>query len=178
MELDAWSDFLVITGGSAAALVGLMFVVISLGPETGARSKESVRAFISPVVGFFASVLVITAVMAMPGLPLSLRGGAVAALGLAGVGYLIFARAWKQVRPHNLGVEDLVCYFVLPLCAYGATLGGGIALALRHPMGTTFVGGAIVALLAVGLRNAWDLVIFIARKKADDADAAATTRPG
>lgn len=37
MDLEAWHDCHVITGGSAAALVGLLFVVISVGPALGSR---------------------------------------------------------------------------------------------------------------------------------------------
>jgi hypothetical protein len=164
MELEAWHDFHVIVGGSAAALVGLTFVVIAIAPDLGARSKQNVRAFISPTVGFFSSVLVIAALMTMPA-SLVLRGIAVACVGATGAGQLVIAHVPRQLHTHevSLGLEDLLCYLVLPLLTYLAVLGAGVALAYGRSEAPTVLGGAVVALLALGLRNAWDLVTFLAR---------------
>jgi hypothetical protein len=168
MDLDAWHDFYVITGGGAAALVGLMFVVISIGPQIGARSRESVRAFVSPTVVFFASVLVIASIMTMPTLGTTARGGALALIGAAGVVLLLRAGIYPQVRDHKLGVEDLVCYLVLPLLAYIAVLGAGVALIVRTHAAPPILGAAVIGLVGVSLRNAWDLVIFTARKTIEE----------
>jgi len=168
MNLDGWHDFHVITGGSAAALVGLMFVVISVAPQVGARSKESVRAFISPTVAFFASVLVLSAVMTVPSVGVLARGTAIASVGAGGIVLMIRAGVMRQLRPHGLGTEDLLFYLAFPVLAYGAVLAAGIALLCASPFGPRVLGAAIIGLLVVGLRNAWDLVIFTARKAAED----------
>jgi hypothetical protein len=168
MDLEAWHDFHVITGGSAAALVGLLFVVISVGPALGTRKPESVRAFISPTVAFFATVLVIAAIMAMPALSLNARGCAIAAVGFAGMLFLGVARIYPQWRDAHLGFEDLLCYMVCPLLAYLALFCAGILILDDRDEALKVVGAAVIALIALGLRNAWDLVIFTARRTAEE----------
>ena len=46
--IEGWHEFYLLVGTSAAALTGLMFVVISISPETIAeRPKAGVRAFVT-----------------------------------------------------------------------------------------------------------------------------------
>jgi hypothetical protein len=164
MELEAWHDFHVITGGSAATLVGLIFVVISIGPQIGARNPEDIRAFVSPTVGFFSAVLLLSALMVMPRLPPPVRGIGVAILGFGGTTRLVLAHVPARLQPHHLGPEDLVCYFVIPLLSQLAVIVAGVTMIVGSTVGPAIVGYAIVALLAVSLRNAWDLVIYTARR--------------
>src|SRR5262249_16865942 len=66
-QIVAWHDFYVIVGSAGAGLTGLMFVVVSLGQRTFAESRDTgVRAFVTPTVVFFTSVLVIAAAMTVP----------------------------------------------------------------------------------------------------------------
>ena len=66
-SLADWDSFWVITGSSAGALTGLMFVVITLGAESrGVRSEAGVRAFGSPVLVHFCQVLFLSAFMSIP----------------------------------------------------------------------------------------------------------------
>ena len=62
-QMEAWHDFYVITGSAAAGLTGLMFVVVSLSPGTVVdRTAIGVRAFVTPTVVYFTTVLVVAAV--------------------------------------------------------------------------------------------------------------------
>ena len=167
MQLEAWHDFHVIAGGSAAALVGLIFVVISIGPRAQTRRAEDIRAFVSPTVACFATVLLLSSLMVMPQVPPWLRGAAVATLGLAGALRALIAHVPSRRRHHKLGREDLASYFVIPLVAYLGIVVAGVLVILASHSGPTIVGTAILVLLAIGLRNAWDLVLFTARKAAE-----------
>jgi hypothetical protein len=169
MGLDAWHDFHVITGTAGATLVGLVFVVISVGPQIGARKQEAVRGFVSPTVRLFAIVLVISSVMAMPGGGIAVRGAAIALIAAGGIALMLRAHIPEQLK--ELGPEDALLYFVLPLLAHAVLLAAGVAIAWRSEVGLTVLGCAILALLAIGLRNAWDLVIYIARKTAEEQAA-------
>jgi modulator of FtsH protease len=173
MDLEAWHDFHVITGGAAAALVGLLFVVISVGPGIGARRPESVRAFISPTVAFFATPLVLAGIMTMPNLSVNTRGIAVCGVGFAGVLFLAIAGIYSQWRKAKLGVEDLLCYLVLPMLTYAGLFAGGIGIMAGYAKSLPLIGTAIIGLLALALRNAWDLVIFTARMTQDEHEHAA-----
>jgi hypothetical protein len=65
---------------------------------------------------------------------------------------------------------------VLPLLAYAAVFAAGIAILAGYAKALPLLGAANIALIALGLRNAWDLVIFTARKTAEDALAPASDR--
>jgi hypothetical protein len=48
-QIHAWHEFYLLVGTSVAALTGLMFVVVSIGPEIIAgRASDAVRAFVTP----------------------------------------------------------------------------------------------------------------------------------
>ena len=66
-QLHQWHEFYVLVGTAAAALTGLMFVVVSIGPQVIAtRGSSGVRAFVTPVMVHFTSVLAVSALMLVP----------------------------------------------------------------------------------------------------------------
>src|SRR2546429_568006 len=66
MPLPTWESFYVIVGSSAAALTGLMFVVIPLVAETRQRSSQGVSAFGTPTIVHFCLALFVSAVLSGP----------------------------------------------------------------------------------------------------------------
>ena len=70
--LSEWETFYVITGSSAAALTGLMFVVVALRTEARVEGAEGgVRAFGSPTVVHFCAVLLVAGILSIPGQTIS-----------------------------------------------------------------------------------------------------------
>ena len=66
-SLDGWENFYIIIGSSAAALTGLMFVVITLTAETRASYEDgAINAFATPTVSHFCFVLLIAAIVSVP----------------------------------------------------------------------------------------------------------------
>ncbi|MGH7728579.1 MAG: hypothetical protein ACREM2_07310 [Vulcanimicrobiaceae bacterium] len=63
-----WSSFYAMTGSSAAALTGLMFVVITLvtGEDRSRPSLEGISIFSTPTVLHFGSALLVSAVLNVP----------------------------------------------------------------------------------------------------------------
>ncbi len=86
--LSRWGNFYVITGSAAAALTGLQFVVIVLGAQLNRGSVETNRAFGTPTIVHFGTVLLIAALANVPW-PSLLDLAFV--LGLCGVGGLLYA---------------------------------------------------------------------------------------
>jgi hypothetical protein len=65
--LAVWESFYVIVGSSAAALIGLQFVVVTLISESPLEaSPASLSAFGTPTVVHFGGALLISAVMSAP----------------------------------------------------------------------------------------------------------------
>src|SRR6266478_2786568 len=106
--LPAWQNFYVIIGSAAAALTGLMFVVIALIAGTGQRrSSASVGAFGTPTVVHFCLALLVAAAIVLPGhaVPALFVIGAVTVLLL----FIGIHNAWDSVlyiaidlsRPEN-----------------------------------------------------------------------------
>ena len=85
--ITPWANFYVLTGGAAAALTGLMFVVITLitSEERETRNPDGIAAFSTPTVQFFSSSLLISAVMSAPWPSLNGPDIVVGLLGLGGV---------------------------------------------------------------------------------------------
>src|SRR2546423_562834 len=65
--LDGWGEFYVIVGAAAAALTGLMFVVIALRADgESRRSIDTFEAFGTPTVVQLCTVLMISAIATVP----------------------------------------------------------------------------------------------------------------
>ncbi len=131
--LSAWSNFYIMTGSSAAALTGLMFVVITLvtGVERARRSQDGISTFSTPTVLHFCAALMVSAVLSAPWRVL-LHPAIVLALGGA-YGIVYVARvmlATRQLHAYSADVEDWTWYVGLLFIAYGALFGGAIALPL------------------------------------------------
>jgi hypothetical protein len=163
--LTAWSSFYTMTGSAAAALTGLMFVVISLvtGRERAEGTHEGISMFSTPTVMHLAAALLISAVLIAPWRSLLHAGVLTALIGLYGVAYILRVMyRTRRLSVYTADLEDWTWYTILPLLAYGAISAGAIALA-AVPMQALFIlAGGVVLLIFVGIRNAWDIVTYIA----------------
>jgi hypothetical protein len=173
--LTAWANFFFMTGSSAAALTGLMFVVITLVTDkrTGG-SQEGISTYSTPTVMHFCSALLVSAILSAPWHSFFVAGILTGAAGFYGVVYVsrIMYRASRH-RVYRPDLEDWLWYSILPLLAYTAIFGGGVAL-VRIPSDALFaLAAGVMALTFIGIRNAWDIVTFIATGGPEKADAAA-----
>jgi hypothetical protein len=163
--LAPWDNFYIMTGSAAAALVGLMFVVITLVTAEGraVRSSDGIATFSTPTVLHFAAALLVSAIMSAPWRSLFAAGTLIGVAGLGGIVYLVrvmyLARRLETYRPD---LEDWIWFTVLPFIAYGALCAGGIALRAVPAEALFAVAGGVVLLIFIGIRNAWDVVTYIA----------------
>ncbi|HJT17900.1 MAG TPA: SgcJ/EcaC family oxidoreductase [Thermoanaerobaculia bacterium] len=174
--LDAWGNFYVIIGSSAAALTGLMFVVIALMPVTRVqRDIKALEAFASPTIVHFSAVLVIGAILMMPQHTLeSLRATLVVA-GLAGVAFamLVIRRTLHQ-KSYAPEFEDWAWHAVLPTIAYLTLLVSSFFIVADTDGALVGVASAALLLLFIGIHNAWDAAVWMttAGEIMEDDDAA------
>jgi hypothetical protein len=162
--LTSWTNFYVIEGSSSGALTGLTFVVITL---LAGRQMEEVRlgmnAFTTPIIVHFTAVLLVAALLSAPWTALEPVALLLGLGSVGGVGYVaLVVRRLRRMRSYQLEWDDWLWYAVLPAVGYATLLVSAILLP-GHPTQVLFVAAtAMVLLLAVGIRNAWDVVTYIA----------------
>jgi len=159
----AWHDFYLLVGTASATLVGLMFVAASIGAQVFTeRSREAMRAFISPTVVHFGAVLFICMAATVPSQTwvtlavLLILGGA--------AGTLYAARVWVQIfvrRSFAVDVIDRLFYALIPVAGYLLVAGAAFLLLERSQWSLEVLAAALVTLLYAGIRNAWDMTMWI-----------------
>jgi hypothetical protein len=174
--LARWQNFYVIVGTAAATLTGLMFVATTL--YAGARipvrtARAGLETFATPVLEHFGAALLIATILSAPWQALWQPGLVLGVAGLGGVALVVIAMRWERLlTEYATKLSDWLWYMTLPLAAYVALVVAGVLLP-RSPAPALFViGAALVLLLLVGIRNAWDSVTFLAieRSRPEDRD--------
>ena len=167
--LAGWDNFYVIIGSSAGGLTGLTFVVIALIRETmRGVAVSGLGAFVTPTIVHFSGVLAIAAFLSVPHQHLPTLSTGLGVAGCAGV--LYGANIARHMRAHTgkyIPVrEDWVFNVILPTLAY-AVLAAGAVLLWSHPReAMCSVAVATLGLLLLGIRNAWDIAVFMAATRA------------
>jgi hypothetical protein len=169
---EGWGDYFFMLGSSAAALIGLMFVVVTL---TAGRDRREVeggkRLYTSPVVWHLAVVLVVSAGAIVPTMVPRLFGAATGALALLGV-WVGGRSAIGIGRTRMSGADtffDIWWYGLIPAAVYVGLGGAAAGIFTGQQWGTDAVAAALIALLLVSIHAEWDLVTFLAPMAADGA---------
>ena len=164
--LHDWHEFYLLLGTAAAALLALLFVAVSIGVGFFTeRSAGATRIYLSPVVIHFASVLFVSALALAPIGPFEFA----IVVGLNGVfGVAISAYITLRIftdRSANVAPIDRYAYGLVPALAY-AGFAVGAALAVTRPeWAAKLLAAAILLLLLVNIRNAWDLMLTVVRRQ-------------
>ena len=162
-QFAAWQNFYVIIGSAAAALTGLMFVVITLITNAGERrSNEAIGAFGTPNVVHFCTALLIAAIITAPWPALWNASLLLGLCGLGGVAYaVIVVRRTRRQSNYEPVLADWLWFIIYPLISYLALVVAAIML-LGNPTPALFVtGAATVFLVFIGIHNAWDTVTYL-----------------
>jgi len=165
--LAGWENFYVITGSSAAGLTGLTFVVIALVSDAYRVNATGLRAFITPTVVHFGSVLALAAFMTVPHQGVLSLSVGFALGGLAGLIYVAFIATSIQLQANRYRpvVEDWTWHVALPAVAYGALLAMGFVIWRHTAQSLHGVAAASILLLFIGIHNAWDIAVWISLNK-------------
>ncbi len=167
-----WENFYVIVGSSAAALIGLQFVVIALvaGSRTKSTSRE-IAAFGTPTILHFCAVLLLSAILSAPWRGIARADVLLGVCGVAGVIYVMIViwRASRQTRYVPV-FEDWLWHAVFPFLAYGGLLWAAIRLPRDSTAALFAIAGTALLLLFTGIHNSWDTVTYIAVRPKEPKD--------
>jgi hypothetical protein len=157
---DAWSDVFVATAGATAALLGLVFVAVSINIEriltvTGLpdRALETLMLFAAPLLLSLAGLF--------PGLTREAVGGLQLFLAVAFctaiVTFALRARSHQTDARKSPGHLLVVGLVVVPLLVGGATVLAGAG------GGFYWLGAGLLLAVMAGIVNAWVLLVEILR---------------
>ena len=154
--MSGWEAFGTVVGGATGALLGLLFVAVSIRAEPIARSAElrnrSAQTMALLLVGLLASAL-----LTVPGQAKWVLGAEF--LGLAalasGVGAVLNRRAGETGDAlgrvlDNANPTLITCALLLAV---------GVVLVLGHRDGLYFLVPALFAVLVGGVTNAWLILV-------------------
>ena len=158
-----WESFYVIAGSSAAALTGLMFVVITLIADSKRPpTLKEINGFATPTLVHFSAVLLISAILSTPWPDGRMAAYALGLSAIAGIGYMIIVlRRLLQPTEYQKAVEDWIWHVVLPFLAYIVLLVAHMALRHDHGWALYAIGAVALLLLFIGIHNAWDTVTYL-----------------
>ena len=169
--LPAWQGFYQIVGTSAAALIGIQFVVITLiATMRRPATADSISAFGTPTVVQFASTLLVAALLNVPWPSLFPLSIALAMCGLGGLAYgaIAIRRARRQTY-YLPEPADWLRYALFPCSAYAILLVSAAFLGTATSLALCATGVASLGLLLIGIHNAWDAVTHMVVGLHDDA---------
>ena len=163
--LAGWHEFYTLLGTAAAALVALLFVAVSIGAEVltpDAQSRANTRTYMSPVVFHYANVLFLSLIALIPTQTWQSFGLTIAIAATVSVIY----SAAIATRVHRNPISDFAdrcAYGALPMLCYAAGLVSAWLLLKERPAGLNVLAAAALLLLVINIRNAWDLMLSLAR---------------
>jgi hypothetical protein len=157
--LDKWHDFFIVLGAAAGTLIGSMFVVVSIASGVIRGSELTSRIFVTPTIIHLAFVLMSCAFTLVPSVSRSSLG---AAAGVAGIVFLGYAGRNVFHIGHRRAIEwsDHLWYGICPLIAYLLMVVSAILVLKDVPGAVETMAFALALLVAGGIRNAWDLILF------------------
>lgn len=155
--MSGWTDFAVVVGAATAALLGLLFVAVSIRIETIAKSAE-LRNRSAQTLTLLLTGLVVAALLAVPDQRTWVLGAEYLALALAisGAALILDRRAGSQGGSAIGRLLDAInpTFVTCSLLVVGAAI-----LILGHKDGTYLLVPALIAVFVGGVVNAWLILV-------------------
>lgn len=131
---------------------------------------SGLRTFITPVMLHFGTVLLIAALLSIPGQTRISVASCTIAVGMLGTIYSGNI-AYRVLHLHRTRTDyvpvlaDWLWNVALPLSSYVALVLIGVWL-LRDPLTAIYgIGAATLTLLFIGIHNAWDIAVWISAER-------------
>ena len=164
-----WQTFYQTTGEAAAALIGLLFLVVTLtaGRDPSSQS-QGIRLFSTPTVVGFATVLLASAFALAPPPHDAWSARAILLAGLVAAGYGLRISIGLHRSDMTVHWSDFWFYGAASTATCLALAGAGAAVLAGFRSAQALVALAVLALLMLAIRNAWDLITWLAPRRKDE----------
>jgi Co/Zn/Cd efflux system component len=164
--LKEWHEFFLLVGTAGATLLALLFVAISLGAGIlNDKGANATRAFFSPVVIHFSLVFFLSAIALVPKHNIIFFATVVGASGVVGLAVSLFATVQLLRHDWTSYKQDHLAYGLLPTVGYVALLVAAALIWAENKYAPDVLASALLVLLLVNVRNAWDLTLSMVRRQ-------------
>ena len=166
--LQPWHEFYALIGTAASALLALLFVAVSIG--AGSLPRESggpTRTYMSPVAFHFTVVLFVAALTLAPSQTAASLGILLGVTAAAGFAYAAFVIR-RLLKDGIADLPDRLAYGATPLVAYAAIFAGAVLYWKESAKAADVLAAGVSALLLINVRNAWDLLLAMARRQSQN----------
>jgi hypothetical protein len=163
--LQPWHEFYGLVGTAAAALLALLFVAVSIGagtlpPDHGGPT----RTYTSPVAFHYTAVMFVSALALVPTQTpssLSMLLGGSAIIGIVYAAFIIRRLLTDRIAD----LPDRLAYGFAPLGSYSAILAAAALFHVGSGRAADVLASGVLVLLIINVRNAWDLLLVMARRR-------------
>jgi hypothetical protein len=162
---SGWGSFFALTGSAGAGLVGLLFVVVTLGADLStSRRLDVARALLTPALISFTDVLLQGMIVLVPW-PSDRPSGIL--FLLLGIGGLIYRVNAVRVRIQHVrlkaidGPIDWTFHNILPVVGSVSVLAGGAGLIAGAASAPFAVAGSTACLLVSGIYRTWSETLVL-----------------
>jgi hypothetical protein len=133
--------------------------VLTSEPE----SQRNTATYMTPVVFHYANILFLSLIAMIPTQTWESFGIVIAVASIGSFGYSLLV----MMRVHRNSISDLsdrLGYGAVPMLCYAAGLVSSWLILNEKPAGFNVLAAAALLLLVVNIRNAWDLMLSLARR--------------
>lgn len=178
---EGWDNFFVLLGTAAAGLIGLLFVVVTL--TTGLDRSRALRAggiYMTPIAVHFGTVLSISACTLAPHLTAPQLAVLIAVFAV--LGFSAAMRTCFGIVDFHRGADpphwsDFWGYGAAPASAYLLSEVAAFGVWRSAAWAPYLLAAVMLVLLLVAIRNAWDLLTWMAPGR-DNKGGAPPQPPG
>jgi hypothetical protein len=154
-----------LVGTASATLEGLVFVAALVAASVfNVSQREPMKAYLTPTVAHFSSVLFICIVILMPTQTWPSLGIVLGRLRVAGVVYALrqWIRVFSTLR-YRIDLADPMFYVFVPTIGNLLVVISAVTLFVHWPGRAKLTATALIISLLAGIRNAWDMSVWISR---------------
>ena len=166
--LSEWHEFYMLLGTAATTLVALLFVAVSIGVGLlSATRSVATRVYMSPIILHYSVVLLVSLIALVPTLGDAFHSTIIALSGIVGLGYSAVVSGRLLRNRGKVETVDHFGYGIGPFFAYAGVVAAGTLMLEHQQHGPELLAAALIVLLMINIRNAWDLAVTFAQRQAD-----------
>jgi hypothetical protein len=164
--MDKWCGFYFLCGSSAAGLTGLIFIAVTFGEKVVRKDNlDAVNLFLTSICFHFIEVFLLCCIATVPTAGSKVTGVAMMVFGLWRLVCIPKSFAtMKETAKQDEEIEfsDWLFFLTFPALSQIGFVVTGILYLMNSSVAQNFFALNLVALLAIGICAAWDMVVWLA----------------